>query len=297
MWAAPSRGGVPEPPNWLSTTVSVVAVPVLALLWWAMAFLPWRSSGPLAILESLRPTLPITLGSLGVAIFGPLGASLVVMAVARRWGLALLSVGLGFMVPAVVTLTRGVDPLGPWPAGQAATAASPFYVNATERTTMLVLVAISALAGLGIGAFAIGSLLRFGFLGLLAVSPVVKLLTVLFLDSPAPPNWLIGSALVVLLVMIAWRRWSRALFWPVFFVLFWLLVLAMTAVESGAVMLRQRGGGTSVAFVADAMLATARSAWRELLGMGWDIFWPSAVIAAAVIASRYLWQRTGQQTT
>lgn len=265
-------------------------MPALALLWWALAFLSWRSSGPLAIFESLRPTLPITFASLGAAAFGSLGASLVVMGLARRWGLALLSVGLGFMVPAVVTLTRGVDPLG-------SPSAAPYYVNPTERTTMLVLIAVSALAGLGIGAFAIGSLLRFGFLGLLAVSPVVKLLAALFQDYPVPPNWLIGSALVVLLVMIGWRRWSRALLWPVFFVLFWLLFLVMTVVESGAVMLRVRGGGTSAGFVADAMLATARSAWRELLGMSWDIFWPSAVIAAAVIASKYLWQRTGPHNT
>jgi hypothetical protein len=92
-------------------------------------------------------------------------------------------------------------------------------------------------------------------------------------------------------------RWSRALLWPVYFVLFWLLVLANTAVESGAVMLRQRGGGISVETVVDTMLGTARSAWRVLLAMSWDAFWPAAIVAAVVIGSRYLWQRTAQQET
>jgi hypothetical protein len=275
----------------------VVAVPVLAWLWWALAFLPWQGFRVSAISVSVQPTLPIIFGDLGVAVFGPVGASLVVMGLARRWGLALLSVGLGFLVPAAVTLTRGVAPFGFWPAGSAATAASPFYVNPTEGTTMLLLVAVSALAGLGIGLVAIGSLLRFGFFGLLAVIPVVGLLAALFVDSGVPPRWLTGAALAVLMVMIAWARWSRALLWPVFFVLFWLLVLANTAVQTGAVMLRQRGGGTSVGTVADAMLGTARSAWRVLLAMSWEAFWPAAIAAALVIGSRYLWQRTAAQET
>lgn len=284
-WASPGRGGIPEPPTWLSTVLRVVAVPTLALLWWALAFLAWRSAGRPLTLESWRPTLPVLLGDLGIAVFGPLGAALVVIALLRRWGLALVSVLLGFVVSASVTLAGGYPSLGYW-------SPAPFYVNPTERTIMLIVTAMAAVAGLGIGAVAVGSLRRFGLLGLLAVAPVVSLLTVLFLDPRADPRWLTRAALVALLVMIAWRRWSGVLLWPVFFALYWLLILAMSAFENGAQVLRHRGGGTSLGLVADAMLAIAGSAWRVLLETSWDIFWPAAVIAAAGIAARYLWQHT-----
>jgi hypothetical protein len=292
-WAEPGRVRIPAPPTWLSTTLYVLAVPALALLWWALAFLPWQSAGLPSIFESYgatggsRPTLPTSLGDLGVAVFAPVGASLVVVGLLRRWGLALLSVGLGVVVSTAVMLSRGGGPFGYW-------SPAPFYVNSTERTIMLVLIAISALAGVGIGVVAIGSLRRFGLLGLLAVFPVVSLVTALFRDSRTAHPWLTRSLLVVLLVMLAWSRWSGAALWPLFFVLFWLLTLAMAAVDNGAQTLRNRGGGTTVVAVADAMLGVARSAWRVLLGLSWDIFWPAAVIAALVVAGRIVWRRAGR---
>jgi hypothetical protein len=284
-WAAPARARIPEPPTWLSTVARLVAVPTMALLWWALAFLAWQSSGRPTMLEGLEPTLPVSLGDLGVAVFGPLGASLLVIGVFGRWGLSLMSVGLGFVVSASVTLTRGVDILG-------SVSPEPFYVNPSERTTMLVVIAVSALAGLGIGVFAIGSLQRFGFLGLLAVAPLVSLLTALFLDSRTGHPWLTRSALVVLLVMIAWHRWSDALLWPVFFVLYWLLTLTMTALDTGAHSPGVRGGDTSFGLVVEETLAVARSVWRVVLGVSWDIFWPAAIIAALAVGCQYAWRRT-----
>jgi len=130
----------------------------------------------------------------------------------------------------------------PWATGSPA----PFYVNATERTIMLVVCAVAAMVGLAIGAIAIGSLRRFGFLGLVAAFPVISLVAMLFLDPRADQRWLTRPVLVALLVLIAWRRCSGVLLWPVFFALYWLLGLAMTAVGSGAQILRHRGGGTSV---------------------------------------------------
>ena len=288
-WAAPGRGWIPEPPTWLSTVLRVVTVPIMALLWWALAFLAWHSAGLPVTFESWRPILPLLLGDLGIAVFGPLGAALVVIALLRRRGLALVSVFLGFVVSASVTLAGGHPSLGYW-------SPAPFYVNPTERTIMLIVTPMAAIAGLGIGAVAVGSLQRFGFLGLLAVAPVVSLLTVLFLDPRADPRWLTRSALVALLVMVAWRRWSAVLLWPVFFALYWLLVLAMSALGNGAQILRHRGGGTSVGLVADAMLGVVRSAWRVLLETSWDIFWPAAVIAAAAIAAQYLWRYTARDS-
>jgi hypothetical protein len=270
----------------MSTVALVVMVPALALLWWALGFLAWQSSGLPTAFESLRPTLPVSLTDLGVAVFGPLGASLVVTGLFRRWGLALFSVGLGFLVSASVTFVSGAAPYGLSP--------TPFYVNSHERLIMLVLIAVTALAGLGVGLLAIGSLRSYGFFGLLAVSPVVSFLAVLLMDPRSDIRWLTRAALVALLLMIAWRRWSSALLWPVFFLLYWLLRLAMTAVDYAGQSLRHRGGGVSVGFVAEAMLDVVRSAWRVLLAVSWDTFWPAAVIAAIVLAGRYAWSSTGR---
>jgi len=270
----------------MSTVARVFTVPALALLWWALGFLAWQSSGLPTAFESLRPTLPISLTDLGVAVFGPLGASLVVIGLFRRWALALLSVALGYLVSAAVTLVPGAAPFGWSP--------TPFYVNSNERLIMLVLIAVTALAGLGLGLVAIGSLRSYGFFGLLAVSPVVTLLVTVLMDPGWATVWLTRAALVVLLLMIAWRSWSSGLLWPAFFLLYWLLRLAMTAVDYGAQTLSRRGSGVSVGFVAEAMLDVVRSSWRLLLGLSWDVFWPAAVIAALLLASRYAWQRAGR---
>jgi len=282
----PGRGRIPEPPTWMSTVARIFTVPALALLWWALGFLAWQSSGLPTAFESLRPTLPISLTDLGVAVFGPLGASLVVIGLFRRWGLALLSVALGYLVAASVTLIPGAAPFGWSP--------TPFYVNSNERLIMLVLIAVTALAGLGIGLVAIGSLRSYGFFGLLAVSPVVALLGAVLLDPGSATVWLTRAALVVLLLMIAWRRWSSAILWPAFFLLYWLLRLAMTAVDHAGQTLSRRGGGVSVGFVAEAMVDVVRSSWRLLLGLCWDTFWPAAAVAALLLAGRYAWVRTGR---
>lgn len=277
---------MPEPPTWMSSVAHVLAVPAMALLWWALGFLAWQTAGLSIAFESLRPTLPVLLSDLGVAIFGPLGASLVVIALLRRWGLSVLSVLLGFLIPAALTLSRGLFLLEFLPP-------TPFYVNPSERMIMLLVTAVAAVAGLGIGAFAVGSLQRLGFFALLAVFPAVSMLSVLLLDPRSDSRWLTCTALVVLLVMIAWRHWSAVLLWPVFFVLYWLLALTMTAVDNGAQTLRYRGGGVSAWFVAEAMLGVARSAWRVLLGLSWDVFWPAAVIAGLVIGAQLAWRRAG----
>ena len=208
-----------------------------------------------------------------------------VVAVLRRFGLALGSVLLGFVASAAATLAQGSAPLGYW-------SPAPFYVNATERTIMLVVCAVAAMVGLAIGAIAIGSLRRFGFLGLVAAFPVISLVAMLFLDPRADQRWLTRPVLVALLVLIAWRRCSGVLLWPVFFALYWLLGLAMTAVGSGAQILRHRGGGTSVGSVADSMLSVVRSAWRVILETSWNTFWPAAVVAVLVVAGLHTWRRT-----
>lgn len=103
----------------MSKVLQLVGVPVMALVWWALAFLPWKRAGLPAPPESWLPTLPVLLGDLGVAVFG-----------------------------------------------------------------------------------------------LFAAFPVVSLIAVLFLDPRADQRWLTRPILVALLVMIAWRRWSGVLLWP-----------------------------------------------------------------------------------
>ena len=283
-WAAPTRAWTPQPSTGMTKVLQLVGVPVMALAWWALAFLPWKREGFASTPAGWLPTLPVLLGDLGVAVFGPLGASIVVVAVLRRWGLALGSVLLGYAGSVAVTLGQGRAPMGYW-------SPAPFYVNASERATMLVVCAITALVGVAIGAVAVGSLARFGFLALFAASPAVSLIAALFVDARADQRWLTRPFLVALLVMIAWRRWSGVLLWPVFFAQYWLLALAMTAVGNGAQILRHRGGGTSVGSVADSMLSVARSAWRVLLETSWSTFWPAAVVAGLVVAGLHVWRR------
>ena len=265
---------------WLPKVLRLVAVPAMALLWWALAFLPWTRAGLPSTVESWPPTLPLLFTDLVVAVFGPLGASLVVVALVRRAGLAFLSVLLGFVVSAWVALTRGAGSSG-------------YAIDTTERLIMLAVCGVAALAGLAVGAVAIRSLQGFGFLGLLAVPPVASLAHIVVFGSGAENRWLTRSALVALLVVIAWRRWTGVLMWPIFFVLFWLLNLAMSAVGYGAETLRHPGGSHgSVGTVAEAMLDYVRSAWRVLLETSWDVFWPAVVSAALVAAGVFGWRLT-----
>jgi len=277
-WAAPARAPIDEPFTWLSLVLRLVGVAAMALLWWALAFLAWQRAGPAATSPSWLPTLPVLFTDLEVAIFGPIGASLVVVALLRQGRLAFLSILLGYLVAALLMLTRGVD-------------AYIKVLSATESQILLVVCAIAAYAGLVIGVVAIRSLRAFGFLGLLAVAPVASLIAVL-LDPGAEP-WLTRSALVVLLVMIAWRPWSGVLLWPIFFALLWVLTLVMSAVGYVAQTLKPPAGDSaSLGSVAHTMLDYVRLAWRTLLQMSWDLFWPAVVIAALVIVFLYIWRRS-----
>jgi hypothetical protein len=276
---APARAQIREQVPWLPNAHRFLAVPATALLWWALAFLAWTRAVGSPSVDSWPPTLPTLFTDLVVAVFGAVGASLVVVALVRRGGLAFLSVLLGFVVSAGVTLKHGGGTQG-------------YDLNTAELLIMLVVGAAASLAGLAIGTAAIRSLEGFGFLGLLAVSPVVSFVSVVLLSPLSDNRWLVRPALAVLLLMIAWRRWSGVLLWPIFFALFWLLNVAMSALGYGAQTLRHPGGSrATVGSVADAMLDFVRSAWRVFLGVSWDVFWPAAVVAALVVAGRIVWRR------
>jgi hypothetical protein len=265
----------------MAGVLPIVAVPVVSLLWWALGFLAWtRARHPLT-LDSWPPTLPVLYTDLEVAVFGSIGAGLVVVALLRRTELAFLSILLGLGVAGVVTLARGADIYGA-------------VVNNTERYLMLGICAFASFAGLAIGTVAITSLRAFGFLGLLAVVPVASLVGALVPGAVANPDlrWPVRIALVGLLVMTAWRAWSGVLLWPVFFALFWLLGLVMAALTFGARTLRHPGGSqASIWSVADAMRDFIRSAWIDMLGASWRTFWPAAAVAAVAVAALYTWRR------
>ena len=269
------------PFTWLSFVLRAVGLPVMAVAWWALAFLAWKDAGLASMSKIWPPTLPVLFTDLDVAVFGSLGASLVVVAVLGQRTLSVLSVLLGFLVSLVLTLTQGADLKGR-------------FLDTNERQSMLIVCALAMVAGLVIGELATASLRRFGFVGLLAVSPVVSLAAVLFLGPGTDHRWLTRSALVVLLVMIAWLRWTDALLWPVFFALLWFLTLTMSALGSAARTLGRPGGATvSVRSLNTAMLDFAGSAWSALLGTSWDLFWPAALIAALVVGGLSVWRRVG----
>lgn len=281
IWARPSRGPVTEPFTWLSFVLRAVGLPAMAMVWWALGFLAWKDAGLASLSRVWPPTLPVLFTDLDVAVFGSLGASLVVVALLGQRTLSVLSVLLGFLVSLALTLTQGADLQGR-------------FLGTTERQSMLIVSALAGLAGLVVGDLAIASLRRFGFVGLLAVPPVVSLMAVLFLGPGTDHRWLTRSALVVLLVMIAWLRWSDVLLWPVFFALLWFLTLTMSALGSAARTVGRPGGAdVSLRSIDTAMLDFAGSSWRALLGTSWDLFWPAALIAALVVACLFVWRRVG----
>jgi len=251
----------------------------MALLWWALAFLPWKLAGSAALSDGWPPTLPVLYTDFAVATFGSVGASLVVAGLLRRWGLSVLAVTLGFAFSLVVTLTRG------------ATLQGIVHVT-TERQLMLGVSGVGALTGLAIGIVATGSLRAFGFFGVLAIPPVVSLIAVVFLGVDTRQRWLTAAVLALLLVMIAWNRWTGVLLWPLVLALLWLLTLTRAAIGAGAQTLRHPWDGTSAAGSGlDVALAFVRSHWRGFLGDGWDVFWPAVLIGALVVAGVHAWHR------
>lgn len=279
IWARPARGPVPEPFTWFSLVLRVVGVPCLALLWWALAFLPWKVAGSASLADGWPPTLPVLYVDLEVATFGSAGAALFAAALLRRSGMSFLSVMLGFLASLAVTLTLGADLQGS-------------LLGTTERQLMLGVSGVAAVVGLAIGLVANDSLRRLGFLGLLAVWPVVSLVAVVFLGENADRRWLTGALLAVLLVMIAWRRWSSVLLWPLFFAIYWVLTLVRSAVGQGAQTLRDPLDGKSAAgSVIDEARAAVGSDWGTYLGSSWDAFWPAALIGALVVAGVHVWRR------
>ena len=275
----PKRGAaamaqVREQFSWLPGVVLVLGTVGLAWVWWAVAFPPVGTpQGGRA--SSWPPHLPVLLTQFALAVLGPIAASIVVMAALRRAGLALLSVALGYAVALWFTLH-------PTHAGLAAP-------DPTERKIMLVTAGLAAIVGLALGSVAIRGPQRLGFIGLLAASPLVVFLVTLLGAGPGTGRWLLTLALAALLVLIAWRRWTGVLLWPVFFAWYWLLLLAENSLRYGTETLRHPGGHrASVSTVLAAMADFVPNAWSVLLSNAWSFFGPALLIASLVVAGRAL---------
>jgi hypothetical protein len=273
--ATTAMAQVREQFSWLPKVLLTVATVVLAWGWWALAFLPSARNPVTGDAVAWPPHLPVLLTQFELAVFGSLGAALVVVVVLRRAGLALLSVVLGYATAAWFTLH---------PTLPATVTPDP-----TEQKIMLVTVGLAAVLGLALGVVATRGPQRLGFLGLLGVGPVVGLvLTLLHLDGPG--TWLARLLLAALLVLIAWRRWTGVLLWPVFFLWLWLLSLVQNTVRYGTETLRHPGGSNaSVPTVLEAMRDFVPNAWSVLLANAWHLLWPALFLAAVVLAWRAAW--------
>ncbi|MHB8273622.1 MAG: hypothetical protein ACYDC9_02465 [Dermatophilaceae bacterium] len=64
-WVAPATARIREQFDWLPKVLRLVAVPAMALLWLALAFLPWT--------RARLPVRPAGLRGLGVGDAGPRG--------------------------------------------------------------------------------------------------------------------------------------------------------------------------------------------------------------------------------
>lgn len=259
--------------SWLPGVLVALATVVLAWVWWAVGFLPGPVPG--AHPTNWPPRLPVLLTQFAAAVFGPVAASILVLAVLRRAGLALLSVLLGYGVALWFTLH-------PAQAYAGAAAADP-----TERKIMLVTAGLAAVLGLAIGAVALRGPQRLGFLGLLAAAPVAGFVATVLGAGQDGERWLLRLVLASLLVLIAWRRWTGVLLWPVFFAWYWVLLLAEDTLRYGTETLRHPGGHRAgVSTVTGAMHDFLTSAWSALLAGAWSLVWPALLIATLVVAGR-----------
>lgn len=267
-------GQVREQFSWLPRVLVVAAVLVLAWGWWALAFLASTRSSLTGNTQVWPPHLPVLLTQLSLAVFGPVGASIVVMVVLRRAGRALFSVLLGYGVALWFTLRVA-------PGGVAA--------DPTERKIMLVTVGLAAILGLALGVVATRGPQRLGFVGVLALAPVTGLLVTLLHLGDAG-TWLGRVLVAALLVLIAWRRWTGVLLWPLFVLWFWLVEVARQTLRYGAETLRHPGGHlVTRQMVLEAMTDFLRNAWSVLASNAWDFLWPAIFLAAVVLAWRAAW--------
>ena len=272
--AATVVGQVREQFSWLPRVLGVVAVLVLAWGWWALAFLASTRSSLTGNTDVWPPHLPVLLTQFSLAVFGSVGASIVVMVVLRRAGPALLSVLLGYGVALWFTLR---------------VAPGVVVADPTERKIMLVTVGLAAVLGLALGVVATRGPQRLGFIGVLALAPVTGLLVTL-LQLGDGGTWLGRVLVAALLVLIAWRRWTGVLLWPLFVLWFWLVELAQQTLRYGAETLRHPGGhAVTRQLVLGAMTDFLRTAWSALASNAWDFLWPAMFLAAVVLVWRVVW--------
>ena len=261
--------------SWLPRVLLVAATLVLAWAWWALAFMSATRSPMTGGAVAWPPHLPVLLTRFSLAVFGPVGASIVVMVVLRRAGLALLSVALGYGVALWFTVARSQPALA--------------VPDTTERKIMLVTVGLAAVLGLALGVVATRGPQRLGFIGVLALAPVMGLLGVVP-GLEGAGTWLSRVLVAALLVLIAWRRWTGVLLWPLFLLWFWLVQVAGETLRYGTETLRHPGGHrVGVSTVLGATHDFLTTAGSVLASNAWGFRWPAILLAAGALAWRATW--------
>ena len=273
--AASALAQVREQFAWLPRVLVLAGVLVLAWGWWALAYLPSTRSVMTREAVLWPPRLPVLLTQFSPAVFGAVGASIVVVLLLRSAGRALLSVLVGYAVAVWFTVGSTLP---------AVVAADP-----TDRKIMLVTVGLAAVLGLALGVVASRGPQRLGFIGVLALGPVTALVTTLLhLDGAGT---VLGRVLAAaLLVLLAWRRWTGVLLWPLFVLWFWLLQLAQETLRYGTETIRHpHGHEVSVSAVLQTMRDFVPNAWLAIAAATWHFLWPAVLLAAVVLAWRAVW--------
>ncbi|MGY1689695.1 hypothetical protein [Geodermatophilus sp. SYSU D01105] len=266
-------------------------VPVAALAWWVVGYLPWLLDGvgraaPLAL--PLRAAL-LTALVLGAVAGGVLAGLAGLLARPGSGGRALLATGCGTALAVVVCLTQSVAWAGRGSGFDAdqrvLTALSAVVVGTTLLAWGLGSLAVLGRPGAGVALGVVAGVLP-GWLTsvVLAVLPLQALSTVGTLAV-----WGQAAALAGALVAAGVRPPARLALWPVVLLVAWFVGPALTAVTYLEPSLRPgvglpRGLGDALAGAEQVFWLSASPLVRQLLP--WVVAVVGAVFLAVLLAGR-----------
>ncbi|MGY1814169.1 hypothetical protein [Blastococcus sp. SYSU D00820] len=281
---APSAAGARGLPAWL-------LLPLAALAWWAVGFLPWLVAGLAGTAGGTWAALPLRTASLTQLVIGALLGGLVagllcLMAEPGRRGLAVLATGGGVGLAVLVTVVQSVTALD---------GAGGFDSDGRVVSGLAVGTVLLALTGWGLGAVSAA--------GPAGAAPALAVLSAvlpgwtwsLFLGAGYAAGvgattwidlltrWLGAAVLAVSLLLAGARPLSRLAWWPLLVLLAWSVGPLLTAIGYLQPLLRSGAGLPnslldSLAGAAQVFGLAYSPANRDLLP------WVVAVVVALLVA-------------
>lgn len=274
--ADPGRRGLP----------TLLLMPIAAVAWWVVGFLPWIVGG-LAYFPSGGPrtAIPMIAGSMSVLVVGGGLGGIVSGAVTLlgrgRWVLRLLAVVVGVAVAVAATLAQSLSTLHD---------PSPSNMSADDRVLagLTAVVVAMTLVGLVWGLLVLAGPVGQGIAlaGVAGVAPawVADLVDASGTDGGDVYRWIGVALLAAGLVRIGLRPLVRLVWWPVAVVLAWLVGPTVTASSYLEQALRP---GTSWSEIIDFHLPAWWDVWKAAASLDARPLtpWIAAIVAALIVAA------------